>query len=293
LQSTYEIPKYFRKDVHTYFTAVEDERSWTNNTRQQEIYNYGPNITDNCKMPNFGNNILLLSNETVQNKINRLNVGMYYWSDNTNWWWTSTDYTIECWANWQPASQGGKNFDTYQFLWDFWNSYQVGLNSSGQWMFWRATTNNDGTLTTYSNMSINTGIACRLTTSGLMDHVVMMRRSQNTYCFLNGILVGTLIDANFGTSSYAANSNSPQYNWYFDGTYAGNGSPINNYMRLGCDWHTLYNRSWQGCINDFRWTKTARYDVAAINGVNTMVHRGTRTPALPTRRFPRNEQRAT
>ena len=44
---------------------------------------------------------------------------------------------------------------------------------------------------------------------------------------------------------------------------------------------------WSGYIQDFRYTSfVARYDYKVINGVTTMVHRGTEIPALPSLRQP-------
>jgi len=283
--STYTVPEKYELDDNTYYCMGQMPNTMTNNTGCDTIYNQGPVITDNCKMEGFGNNILFLSNQTVTSKTNRITLGQYAWADHMRVFKPWDDWTIECWAAWQPAAVGGKNFTTYQYIWSFNNYHQCGLNSSGQWMFWRATDNSDGSLTTKSNMTISTGVYAALTTENRMDHVVMCHKNGNIYCYVNGILMGTLINAQWGTSSYAPNSNSPQENYYTS-------INVSDYCRVGADWHSRQDRSWQGVMNDFRFTHIARYDNAVINGVNTMVYRDTMVPALPTQRFPKNEQRS-
>lgn len=295
-QTTYDVPDYYTIDDTTFYAMGEPNQAWTNNRNTRTTtFNYGPVITDNCKMEGFGNNILMLSNDTVSNKINRLNLGNQNYGDLSRVMFPYEEWTLEFWAAWQPVAQGGKAFTTYQYMIDWINNIVVGLDSSGNWNFWRGATASDGGFTIYgtnpANTRVNTGVACALTTENRMDHICMCNKGNNIYCYVNGVLYGTLLNASWETSSYAANSNSPQYN-YYGPTWSTASNQHTNYMRIGGDWHTRYDRTWQGLLNDFRFTRRARYENAVINGVNTMVHAGTRNPALPTQKFPKNELRA-
>ena len=102
------------------------------------------------------------------------------------------------------------------------------------------------------------------------QHVVLTRVNQNWILYVNGVEVGRK------AASYIGGSDRPIYTDAVTGDYS------SCYVYLGTHSSTSWWRSWTGCIQDFRVSSMARYDTKVINGVPTMVHRGTNLPALPT-----------
>lgn len=103
-----------------------------------------------------------------------------------------------------------------------------------------------------------------------------MRKNGNFYYYINGIEKSTALGAQVG--SYTAGQgitydNNPDY-------------AADTGWRLGCDWNEDNATCWTGFMQDFRFTHVARYETRVIGGVPTMVHNGTRIPALPTRISP-------
>jgi hypothetical protein len=52
------------------------------------------------------------------------------------------------------------------------------------------------------------------------------------------------------------------------------------------NYNEIQDKGWCGFIQDIRMTLASRYTTKVINGVSTMVHEGTSTPALPTKLLP-------
>jgi len=77
------------------------------------------------------------------------------------------------------------------------------------------------------------------------------------------------------TGSPISNSDRP---WLYDDMGADYST---SWVRLGGHSNDGWQRAWTGNIQDFRVSMIARYETKVINGVPTMCHRGTSTPALP------------
>lgn len=188
------------------------------------------------------------------------NIQQSYWGeaqDYATWGWFRQDFTTECWAAWTPSSSPN---DRYVFEMGNGNAIRaVSGNYSFRW-------GNDDIY------SYPLGVA--VSGSGIFDHICVQRKAGNYMIFINGIL--RLIVPSDNTFTRFANANGYNPNddfsntaqWHFGRSAEGEGA-----------------KCWIGHLEDIRITRTARYDVAVINGVSTMVHRQTNRPALPTKPF--------
>ena len=175
------------------------------------------------------------------------------------------DFTFELWAAWQDINFGGRNFTatTGNVLCQLFNCYRVSVTDTGLWNFRRQSTG-----TVYQVINTTKTVATR--TSGNWDHIVMMRKSGNIYCYVNGEEVGVINAANSGT--YA--SGGPTVN------IADEHNGTENIM-IGTDNASTALTGWTGWVQDLRFTAIARYTTKVINGVPTMVDRISYLPALP------------
>jgi hypothetical protein len=181
------------------------------------------------------------------------------------------DFTIECWACWFDATAGGEapQGTVGNVLWHYANNVLVRINSSG---FWKIDHASGGGTAPTVNQTYTSDVLAATATSGRFDHIVVMRKNGNFYYYINGIEKSTALGAQVG--AYTAGQgitydNSPDYS-------------SDTAWRLGCDWNEDNATCWTGFMQDFRFTHVARYETRVIGGIPTMVHNGTRIPALPT-----------
>jgi hypothetical protein len=181
-----------------------------------------------------------------------------------------SDFTFELWAAWQDINFGGRNFTatTGNVLCQLFNSYRVSITDTGLWQFRRQSTG-----TVYQVINTTKTVATR--TSGTWDHIVMMRKSGNIYCYVNGEEMGVINAASSGT--YATGGPTVNIADEHNGT---------ENITIGTDNASTALTGWTGWVQDIRFTAIARYTTKVINGVATMVDRTSYLPALPVKLNP-------
>jgi hypothetical protein len=181
-----------------------------------------------------------------------------------------SDFTFELWTAWQDINFGGRAFTatTGNVLCHLFNSYFVYATPAGLWQFRR-----QSTLTVYQVINTTKTVATR--TSGTWDHIVMMRKSGNIYCYVNGEEMGVINAASSGT--YATGGPTVNIADEHNGT---------ENVHIGTDNGSTALTGWTGWVQDIRFTAIARYTTKVINGVPTMVDRISYLPALPTKLNP-------
>jgi hypothetical protein len=185
------------------------------------------------------------------------------------------DFTIEVWAQWWDLTAGGSapNASVGNVLWHFANNILVRIDQNGYWRFDHAS---GGGTSPSVNQTYTSNVLAATTTSGRWDHVVMSRRNGNFYYYINGVEKWSGLGAQYGSYSSGQGityDNSPDY--YSDPN-----------LQLGCDYNSDRTTAWNGFVQDFRFTLVGRYETRWVDGIPTMCHVGTSTPALPTRLFP-------
>lgn len=101
------------------------------------------------------------------------------------------------------------------------------------------------------------------------QHVCLVRANRDFILYIDGVEVGR------STGSPISSSDRP---WTYDDMGVDYST---SWVRLGGHSNDGWQRAWTGNIQDFRVSMIARYETKVINGVATMCHRGTSTPALP------------
>jgi hypothetical protein len=217
----------------------------------------------------FGKGSLRFSNKDSATVVSRLNLGYNYFNTNPLQFY-HCDFTFELWTTWQDANYGGRGFTatTGNVLLQLFNSYYVYATAAGLWQFRR-----QSTTTVYQVVNTTKTVATR--TAGTWDHIVLMRKSGNVYCYVNGEEVG-VINAAY-SSTFASGGPTVNIGDSFDGTYS---------IHVGCDYNSTALTGWTGWVQDIRMTYVARYTTKVINGVATMVDRFTYQPALPVKLNP-------
>lgn len=241
--------------------------AYINKTQLANHYWYGAAVS--YKYKKFGNASLKFSNkETTLTE--RINCSGGNWNPQSIMS-RQMDFTIECWACWFDATAGGEapQGTVGNVLWHYANNVLVRINSSG---FWKIDHASGGGTAPTVNQTYTSDVLAATATSGRFDHIVVMRKNGNFYYYINGIEKSTALGAQVG--AYTAGQgitydNSPDYS-------------SDTAWRLGCDWNEDNATCWTGFMQDFRFTHVARYETRVIGGIPTMVHNGTRIPALPT-----------
>lgn len=172
------------------------------------------------------------------------------------------DFTIEGWFAWSGAA----NPDN-RYVWEL-----------GDWLALRTVTgsyslrlhNIDGR--SYTSTATVSGSSSNI----VFDHLVVQRSGSNLMLFVNGIW-RLSVPISYHSTKYSLVAPETEY--------VQNIAFSNSTLILGADAELTAAKTWRGYFSDFRITRLARYDEMLINGVNTMVHRGTTTPALPTSPF--------
>lgn len=301
-----------------------DQYTWTQPTTVLPIMNekkmqsivYGPyGTTLSTHFKKFGNGSMRFGNREAITDNDAAKTARFSLENNPNYTNGNTmtvrdgDYTIECWAAWLNAANGGIAFSANgngNFLWTLGTTVSVGVNVNGYWKMQVVPSHSDAIHWIYNvgqSPYVNTQVPFT-TTSGqgyqlyltnvlvaqptfsspnTFDHVVVQRKAHAFYFYINGVEMAIMTSSN--NLSYGATNNT---------VYAPVAADFTNHdvydaagtIELGCDGSTTGNRSWCGFIQDFRATTVARYDTVVINGVPTMCHSGTEIPALPTKLYP-------
>ena len=219
------------------------------------------------------------------------------------------DFTIECWAAWHSAANGGVAFSSAGYGNSLWSwgpqVITVGVNASGYWKIQTAITQTDATHWIYNvgqspyvnTQTPQTGTASQgyqlyqtnvlvaqptVASPNLFDHIVVQRKANCFYFYINGVEMAILYYN--GALSYGQLSNTV-YAPIVDATLYDVYDARAN-LNIGNNGTDTGGQHWCGWIQDLRATTLARYDTVSIGGVPTMCHNGTDTPALPTRPYP-------
>lgn len=265
--TTSEIPSArFDYDQYTYCLVNVEDTMGNEVSHKMGFFHYTTLPSGYAK---FGKGSLRFSNKdsaTTHSKIN----GSFNYFHTYPLQFQYNDWTFELWTAWQDINYGGRNFTTTtgNVLAHLFNAYWIGCTAAGLWQFRR-----QSTATVYQVVNTTKSVSTR--TSGTWDHIVIMRKLGNVYCYVNGEQVGVI---------NAANS----------GTYASGGPTVNiaddiggtENIHIGADNASTALTGWTGWVQDIRLTAVARYTTMVINGVATMVDRYTYQPALPTKLNP-------
>jgi len=239
---------------------------------------------------NFGRGSIAIQQQSVQNSGGFWNTTtppygfqgtdrIYFgWIDNDNMpedgfsGDTYGDFTVEGWFAWRGAANPND-----RYLFELSNSFAVrfgGGSRGGEYSIrWN---NNDAYM--YNVPTAKNAFTTSTGSSINFDHIVLQMRGGNFMLFLNGRLVYTYSVSRVQT---AYNPIAPATSYTMQDDYSSTGA----YLLLGGDNEQTGAKSFRGYIQDIRLSRLARYDVKVINGVSVMVHRGTNTPALPTKPF--------
>jgi hypothetical protein len=190
------------------------------------------------------------------------------------------DWTIECWASWLNTDSGGVAFDgSYgNCLFHLTNEYWVGV-VNGVWrLSWSNGTGADSInfRDQVRHHQVNTSISvaqCSWTNRNNFDHICLVRKAGSTSFYINGI-----------------EQNNKFSDGHMEGWTADEGPTDNHYpdiysqytsIKLGTNWNEDLNYAWNGFVQDFRWSRMARYKTKVIQGRPTMVFADTDVAALP------------
>ena len=270
--ATYTIPaQNFVYDQYTYH-HVDLGRTcvWSEYARKLGFFVYG-NPVPSLNFKKFGTGSLKFSNKDSSALIERIQAGGGNWNarpldlDKQDW-------TFECWASWHDLAYGGVNFSASgNSFFNYSDAIFIKISSTGYWQLIRG-----GTVTVYQTLTTDAQVATR--SAGTWDHVCLVRRGGSYYFYINGVEKGNIFGN--GTGTYANLSVGPTTD------INDNYSSASAAMYFGTDAQSTVN-TWNGYMQDLRWTYLARYTTKVINGVPTMVHVNTLLPALPTAIHPR------
>ena len=266
-QATYTIPtRNYLLDGNTVFQSTIDS-PFMERAMNSGIFHYG--VMPSTEVKKFGNGSIKFTNKE-STFVDRMYCTNYYWAVRAMDI-EQADVTFEMWACYMDAAAGGRAINASGSILMHWTNYlQIRVNSSGYWVCAQC----DGTT---DRQTITTTVLAATKTGGTMDHLVVQRKGGNFQFFVNGIQRGEFFGNSPGTVTAGG----------FTGTdyYSPNFYSIDNF-HIGCNYDQTQATAWCGYIQDFRATRIARYDTKVINGVATMVHRGTTAPALPTSLYP-------
>ena len=302
--TTYTVPT--QKFVPDANTITLTDNIWPVKDKRQTAAGYIYGLISDTKIKKFGNASIRLGqgpNTLTVDQICRFEI------NNGGWWATDVmglrvgDMTIEMWASWRSLANGGLGFSQAgygNYLWSWADNICVGVNATGYWKFQHVPSHTDAQHWVYNvGQGVNTqtpnttsGYGYQLFQSNILvaqaslanpnafDHIVVMRRNNNFYWYINGVEMcqmtfgGLMSYGQAGNTTYAPVSAADQWDPTNSSLYFGNAS---NY--------TVAN-AWNGWIQDVRVSAMARYDTVVINNVPTMVYRNTKIPALPTKILP-------
>ena len=264
--TTYTVPTSgYVYDQHTHFSQ-KMSNPVQDSSMASLVWQYG--VTPSSDVKKFGNGSLKFTNRDTT-LINRMQYAYNYWGVQ-HMSGQAQDFTVEFWASVWDAASGGQSIPTYRVASHYQNNFQVRVNSSGFWQFVLGESYTDYHL-------ITTDVVAATKTGGTMDHIAYVRRAGNFYCYINGVEKARIWAGNPGTYTTGSLSATD----YFNPIYYN----IENF-KFGTNYNEIQDKSWCGFLQDIRMTMAARYTTKVINGVSTMVHEGTNTPALPTKLLP-------
>ena len=301
--TTYTVPT--QKFVPDANTITLTDNIWPVLDKRQASVGYIYGVLTDTKIKKFGNASMRIGQGPATLTVEQI----CRWEiNNTGWWPTDVmglrvgDVTIEMWASWRSLAAGGLGFSQAgygNFLWSWADNICVGVNATGYWKFQHISSHTDsehwiynvgpGVNTQISNTTASYGYQlfqsnqlvaqASLTNPNAFDHIVVMRRNNNFYWYINGVEMCQMTFGGYLSNGQAGNGNAPvvvadQWDPTSSTLYIGNAS---NY--------TLANY-WNGWVQDVRVSAMARYDTVVINNVPTMVYRNTKIPALPTKILP-------
>jgi hypothetical protein len=269
--TTYTVPTTAWSADSNTAVLVQHEQIFPDRCGGMQTHDYG--VWPCYTFSKWGSHSMVFKNQTSIDTTCYQGYNMYagYWADRA----ISVrrgDITIECWASWWDVASGGKDFGTTSpgsCLFHYANNVWVGINTSGNWYAYRGDSNT-------VSVGITTSQAVSSRSNATWDHVCIMRAAGDWYFYVNGVYQGQWLASN-------------------QGGYAGQGIATTNYdddynnseLKIGTNYNRDFAESWCGFIEDFRVTGEQRYETVNVNGINTMCHRGTQVPALPTSKFPR------
>jgi hypothetical protein len=311
--TTYTVPTSYPVDQYTWCQPMTQYPIMNDKKTQSNLIGpYGLMLSTYYKK--FGNGSMKLSNnEAITNndaaRMARMTIdNTPNYSNNNAFTVRDGDFTIECWAAWHSAANGGSAFNTDgfgNFLWTLGQNLSVGVNATGYWKFQHVPSHSDAQHWIYNvgqSPYVNTqtpytavdGYGYQLYQTNVLvaqptfaspntfDHIVVQRKAQLYYFYINGVELAIM--AGNQNSSYGQLNNTvyaPIVNFDTWDIYDAQGT-----VYIGTDGSDSAIRSWCGWVQDFRTTTLARYDTVSINGVPTMCYTGTDIPALPTKPYP-------
>jgi hypothetical protein len=252
-------------DQYTLFSAKQ-YNPFPDRSMNTLIWSYG--VTPSTDVKKFGTASMKFTNRDTT-LTNRLAYSYNYWGCkimDTN----QQDFTMEFWAAVWDAASGGQSIAAHRVVHHFQNNFLVRVNSAGYWQFGLGDSSTDSQIVT-------TDAIAATKTSGTMDHIAYVRRGGNYYCYVNGVEKARIFAANPGTYTNGSLSATDPFNVRYDNVTS---------VKFGATYDDTEAKRWCGFIQDIRMTLASRYTTKVINGVSTMVHEGTNTPALPTKLLP-------
>ena len=310
--STYTVPTSYPVDQYTWSQPSAQYPIMNDKKIQSHMYGpYGCTLSTHYKK--FGVGSIRLGNREANTDSDPIKYARISLDNNPNYTNHNMftvrdgDFTIECWAAWSSAANGGIDFSTAgygNFLWTLGQGISVGVNSTGYWKFQHVPSHTDAqhwiynvgqspyvnTQTPYTAVAgygyqlFQTNVLVAqptLASPNTFDHVVVQRKSNCFYFYINGVEMAVM-SGNQNLSYGAVNNTvyAPLVNFDTWDIYDATGN-----IELGGDGSSTGGRYWCGWVQDFRTTTLARYDTVSINGVPTMCYAGTYTPALPTKLY--------
>lgn len=254
--ATHVVPPFkLLADANTH-TCINMETSWREIKGTVSSLKYGTALPS-YKYKKFGNGSIHFPQIAGAAVTDRININETIWPS-YSMAVQRADFTLEFWASWGDLTAPGTRYicglPTY---------ISIGC-SGGTWYVlfpnWTA-----------PNYILSTIPVAK---APLFDHVCLVLKKHIYFLFINGVLAGTFnADISLGSAGTVN-----RQTMAFDTQTA---------WAIGADAGLTTANSWIGYVEDFRWTGgVARYDVASVNNVSTMVHTGTTIPALPTGPYP-------
>jgi len=275
--TTITIPTKFVEDANTHlmFDDASTQNDKTLNS-QFMVRNVWPNFT----FKKYGDYSWRFDNKRSDGYASRIEFHNHAYYTNRTMDPRYDDWTIECWASWLNTDSGGVAFNNAQgnCLFHISNVYWIGL-SNGIWRFKWANAAGDDSINFRDQVrhhQVNTSISvaqCSWSNRSNFDHICLVRKAGSTSFYVNGVEQSNKFSDGH-MESWGADEG-PTDNLYPD--------VISQYtaVKLGSNWNEDLNYAWNGFVQDFRWSRMARYKTKVIQGVPTMVFADTDVAALP------------
>ena len=253
--TTYTVPVgRWAYDQYT-FSHIDQDEAFPNRATSTSSRQYG--VLPSFKYKRFGNASMKFGQKdpsTLCERIYMDHTGLTTHLLDTRIW----DFTWEAWAMWWDSTAGGPSLGGQgRCLWQWSNNMIVLINGSGYWRMLNGNSTNPPNGTFSGNSAYSTGYDynpslyyAANTTTGVFDHIVMMRRANNFYLYVNGIEAGILYGSEQGQSG-----DQGQQDYY--------SPPGSVTINIGHDTYSQSGISWAGFIQDLRVSHMARYETRA------------------------------